>query len=50
MSVAPTGAGEPDGGLRLIHRRQVPDPNFPGEGPYHSYEWVLEVPVVEEGR
>ena len=27
-----------EGGLRLIHRRAVPNPYFPGEEPYHSFE------------
>lgn len=26
-----------EGGLRLIHRRAVPNPYFPGEEPYHSF-------------
>ena len=26
-----------EGGLRLIHRKAVPNPDFPGEEPYHSF-------------
>lgn len=46
--VAPDGRSRylTEGGLRLIHRRQVPNPHFPGEEPYHSFARADARPMV----
>ena len=34
-----------EGGIRLIHRRAVPNPYFPGEDPYHSFARADAAPM-----